>query len=200
MPIYSRTRSQNRPDQNRAVRVIQGGLPLLLVAACLLAGPALAQSTAAPHNHSTERHDHSHAHPHVLPQHQLTAADFDEAPDDLVLWGQLAKTGLIREGHRYTARFLPPVLALEGKTISLIGFMAPVHPGEREKQFLLSEIRFLCNECQSAPGPLSIVEVNAQEAEPVRDRPITVRGTLELVRNNPDGLVYRLNDATVLQH
>lgn len=171
----------------------------LFLATAMLAAPVHAHPVAEPATAPSHSGGHSHGHHHVPPEHRLSPSDFEGAPEDLVLWGELAKAGVTRKAGRYDVAFLPPVLALEGRTITLIGFMAPVHPGEREKQFLLSDTRFLCDTCQSAPAPQSIVEVNAKEGQPVHERPIMVRGKLELVRDSPHGLIYRLHDATVIQ-
>ena len=129
----------------------------------------------------------------------LSAADFKHSPKDLVLWGDLARARVTRSGGRFHVTFLPQVRALDGKTVTLVGFMAPVHSGKRHTQFLLSDRRFLCDGCQSPPPPQSVVEVNSRVAEPARDRPITVRGSLELVGDDPNGLIYRLNGAKVLR-
>src|SRR5687767_263484 len=104
-----------------------------------------------------ERHaaDHGHAHAAQV----LTAKDFRNAPRDLVLWGELAKVGVTRKSGRYHVTFLPPVLALDGKTVALVGFMTTVRPGDRHTQFLLSN-RPICEECHGAPNLYGIVEVN----------------------------------------
>lgn len=129
----------------------------------------------------------------------LTPADFRGAPRDLVLWGDLARARVTRGGGRFQVTFLPAVIALDGKTVTLVGFMAPVRPGRRHSLFLLSDRRFLCDTCHSVPPPESIVEVNVAAAEPARTRPIMVRGKLALVRDDPNGLVYRLTEATVIR-
>lgn len=179
---------------------VQGRTARAFCALCLgfmLSAHAL--SPAGAHNdHVVEPHSRPVGHAHTRPEHQLSLADFDNAPSDLVLWGELAKAAITREQGQYQATFLPSVLALEGKTISLIGFMAQVHPQERATQFLLSDIRFLCATCESAPPPQSIVEVNTQEAYPLYERPIRVRGTLELVRDSRYGLMYRLHNAKII--
>jgi hypothetical protein len=181
-------------------------LAAMALASGVAAGPAHRDTPLPAHEPSQshakahdDAHEHSPGHHHGAPEHRLSAADFKGAPKDLVLWGQLAKVGVTRKSGRYHVKFLPPVLALEGKTVTLVGFMAPVHGGKREKQFLLSDTRFLCDTCQSAPALQSIVEVNALVGEPIRDRPIMVRGKLELVHDDPNGLIYRLRDARVLR-
>lgn len=65
--------------------------------------------------------------------------------------------------------------------MSLIGFMVPVHRGTKHTQFLLSERRFLCEDCHDIPPPSSLVEVNLRIAESESERPNAVCGRLKLV-------------------
>ena len=173
-----------RSDVGRAGAGVAAWMVALALAGLL--GGGVRAADAPGHGHE----DHAPA---------LTAKHFRNAPKDLVLWGQLAKVGVTRHGGRYHVTFLPPVLALDGKTVALVGFMTTVHPGERHTQFLLTDRPFLCDDCHSAPSPAGIVEVNAKVGQPARGSPIMVRGTLELVKDDPNGLVYRLRDAKVIR-
>jgi hypothetical protein len=170
----------------------------LLRSAVLCLGCSIGGLLMAPHASGapTRTDDPHHA---ADARNSLTAADFKQAPKDLVLWGDLARAGVTRSGGRFHVTFLPPVRALDGKTVTLVGFMAPVHAGKRHTQFLLSDRRFLCDACEAPPPPQSLVEINTRVAEPARERPIIVRGSLELVRDDPNGLIYRLTDAKVLR-
>ena len=199
MPGFSSKCIKERTGHGCAPRAFFPGLAPLLFATGLLCGQAQAHPVGPEAHSPSTSADHPYRHLHALPEHQLSPSDFEGAPEDLVLWGELAKAGVTRKAGRYNVTFLPSVLALDGKTITLIGFMAPVHPREREKQFLLSDTRFLCNTCQSAPPPQSIVEVNALKALPVHEHPITVRGRLELVHDSQHGLIYRLQDALLVK-
>jgi hypothetical protein len=179
-----------RADGARRFRTLRLAIAAL---GCVFGGLLATHPASSAPMHAEGPHGHSDG------KNLLTAADFKRAPRDLVLWGDLARAGVTRTGGRFHVTFLPPVKALEGKTVTLIGFMAPVHTGERHTQFLLSDRRFLCDACLAPPPPQSIVEVNARVAEPARERPITVRGALELVKDDPNGLLYRLNDAKVIR-
>jgi hypothetical protein len=130
-------------------------------------------------------------------QSPLTEADFQGSPKDVVLWGELARVGVSRREGRFVPTFLPPVIALDGKSITLVGYMTPLQKGEDHKQFLLSDRPILCGHC-SPPAPAAIVEVNLKTSEWRRERPIMVRGKLQLVRDVP-GLFYRLNEGVILQ-
>jgi hypothetical protein len=124
---------------------------------------------------------------------------YKDAPADVVLWGDLARALVVRKGSAYQAKFLPPVLALDGKTISIIGYVTPVlkkdTPG---KQFLLSSHAFLCDECDP-PSPTELVEVNTRDFVLAKDGVATIRGRFEVVKSDPKGLAYRLNEAIILK-
>jgi len=159
------------------------------MAACLDASGAAGPAKVG----ADEGHGHSQG------ERALTSNDFRDAPGDLILWGQLAKVGLTRSSGRYHVTFLPPVSALDGKTVTLVGFMTTVHPGTLHTQFLLSDRPILCRDCHSAPDPSGIVEVNIRVAEPATTSPVRVQGKLQLVKDNPNGLIYRLLDARVVR-
>ena len=124
---------------------------------------------------------------------------YKDAPADVVLWGDLARALVVRKGSTYQTTFLPPVLALDGKTISIIGYVTPVMTKDTpSKQFLLSDHVFLCDECEP-PTPTELVEVNTKDFVMAKDGVATIRGQFEVVKNDPKGLAYRLNKAIVLK-
>ena len=124
---------------------------------------------------------------------------YKDAPADVVLWGDLARALVVRKGSTYQTTFLPPVLALDGKTISIVGYVTPVMgKGAPSKQFLLSNHAFLCDECEP-PTSTELVEVNTRDVVMAKDGVATIRGQFEVVRNDPKGLVYRLNEAIILK-
>jgi len=150
-----------------------------------------------PHHHGQV--DDSATHHHIHKSTLLDANAYQDAPDDVVLWGDLARAMVVRKGSTYQATFLPPVLALDGKTLSLIGFVTPTDAhGKPIKQFLLSDHAFMCDECE-APTPTGLVEVNTKDYVLVDQGRATVRGQFEVVKNDANGLVYRLNNATILK-
>src|SRR4051812_32001283 len=98
---------------------------------------ALAQFSADPHGHG-------HAEPQL---------DFRRAPRDVLLWGQLEGTLLRHEGGRLVPVFTPAVQRLDGRTVSLVGFMTTVDSGHSHARFLLSAKPILCQGCDAAPTP-----------------------------------------------
>ncbi|NYE25309.1 DUF3299 domain-containing protein [Pigmentiphaga litoralis] len=150
-------------------------------------------------------HAHEHApevvNPHGDHQHdtrELSAADFRNPPANLVLWGTLAKTYVARKnGGVFTATFPPAVRSLDGKRVTLVGFVTQVRDRQPNRQFLVSATPILCTHC-THPDPAAIVEVNTKRPFAGSNEPVRVRGTLQLVTDAPNALVYRLNDSDVV--
>lgn len=136
---------------------------------------------------------------HVHQAEPLGAQAYKDAPADVVLWGDLARALVVRKGSTYQTTFLPPVLALDGRTISIVGHVTSVTEKTKPtKQFLLSSHTFLCDGCEP-PTPTEVVEVNTKEFVTARNGVATVRGRFEIVKNDPQGLAYRLNNAVILK-
>ena len=136
---------------------------------------------------------------HTHQARPLSEQAYKDAPPDVVLWGDLARALVVRNGSTYQTTFLPPVLALDGKTISVVGHVTTVKGTDRPtKQFLLSSHAFLCDECEP-PTPTEVIEVNTKDFVKAKDGVATVRGKFEVVKNDSKGLVYRLNRAVVLK-
>lgn len=132
---------------------------------------------------------------HDPPEYEL---DFSQAPKGVLPWGILAKAGVTHRDGKLSVNFLPPVQALDGKRVTLYGFMTPVYKQDRHRTFLLSMRPLTCVGCTVPPRPEGIVEVSVKRPEPARDRPIAVRGRLELVKDAANGPIYRLRDASVV--
>jgi len=136
---------------------------------------------------------------HVHQAEPLREQAYKNAPADVVLWGDLARALVVRKGSTYQTTFLAPVLALDGKTISIVGHVTAVMGKDKPtKQFLLSSHAFLCDECE-LPTPTEIVEVNTEDFVMSRDGVATVSGRFEIVKNDPNGLAYRLNNAVIMK-
>jgi hypothetical protein len=123
--------------------------------------------------------------------------DWDHAPRGTLPWGALAKVGIRQEDGRTVPTFLPPVLALDGRKVTLYGFMAPAGKEIRSKQFLLSAEPLTCGSCEPV-GPEGIVEVNARVPEPLSSRPVAVHGVLHVLRADPKNVLYRLTEARIV--
>jgi uncharacterized protein len=161
---------------------------LLAVTLSLLANSSLAQ-----HAHGVDEHAQDSA------TKELKPSDFKGAPRDLVLWGDLARAGLTRKHGQYKLTYMPgKIRGLHGKQITLVGYMTAIDKGERHLRFLLSAQPLICDECHVAASPTATAEINTLKPQKQTDEPLMVQGTLEIVEDNPNGLVYRINKATVL--
>jgi len=136
---------------------------------------------------------------HVHQAEPLREQAYKNAPADVVLWGDLARALVVRKGSTYQTTFLAPVLALDGKTISIVGHVTAIMGKDKPtKQFLLSSNAFLCDGCEP-PTPTEVVEVNTKDFVMSRDGVATVSGRFEIVKNDPNGLAYRLNNAVIMK-
>ena len=171
------------------LRRVAAPAALLAVTLSLLADSALAQHAHGMHEPAQGGH-----------AKELKPSDFKGAPRDLVLWGDLARAGLTRKQGQYKLTYLPEkVRGLHGKRATLVGYMTAIGKGERHTRFLLSAQPLMCDECHVVASPTATAEINTLRPQRQTDEPLMVQGTLEIVEDNPNGLVYRINKATVLR-
>lgn len=136
---------------------------------------------------------------HAHDEGEMFKLDFTKAPPDVLVWGELAKVGVQRHHGKYQITLLPPVLALDGKQVTMYGYMTPVGPGDEHKKFLLSMAPLNCPGCTTVTGPEGIVEVNVDKPQATTTEPVAVRGTMNVLKDDPDGLIYRIVDGEVVQ-
>lgn len=134
---------------------------------------------------------------HGEPGHAL---DFDQAPSDTLPWGVLAKVGIRRSGGRVIAEFLPPVAALHGQRVTLYGHATAAAAGTApQRRFLLTPRPIVCPGCEEPLGPEGVVAVELRRPIAPPARPIAVRGRFLTVRDDPDAVLYRIEDASVVR-
>jgi hypothetical protein len=96
----------------------------------------------------------------------------------------------------YDADFSQRAKDLDGKQVSVTGFMLPLEANETFQHFLLSKRTPTCFFCP--PGePNEIVDV--WTAQPVEwdEGAVTVTGNFSLTRDREMGLFFKLSDAAV---
>jgi hypothetical protein len=94
--------------------------------------------------------------------------------------------------------FSAPVKNLEGKTISLPGYMAPFENGIKGKVFMLSSLPLnACFFC-GVGGPETVVEIHSKETVTFTEKPVEIRGVLKLNERDPDKMIYILENAEVV--
>ena len=112
-----------------------------------------------------------------------------------VTWEKLAQISYEREDGRYVLKVADDVMTLNGKEITLTGFIMPLDQAKTQKNFILSSMSLAgCAFC--APGgPESMIEVQASEGVEFTYEAIKVTGRLEVLKDDPNGLVYRIVSA-----
>lgn len=92
--------------------------------------------------------------------------------------------------------FPPPVKELNGKTVTVKGFMFPLEEDEAQGYFLIGPFPLSCPYHYHV-GPSLVIEVKMTKGKiKFTEEPIMVKGTLELVPDDPDyGSFYRLQNA-----
>lgn len=110
-----------------------------------------------------------------------------------VPWDLLGQVKTVRVKDRFVPEFPPSVRRLDKQEVKLVGFMMPLQAGERQSHFLLTVTSQTCAFCIPA-GPEGIVEVKAKTPVKVTFDPIVVAGRLEVLRDDPMGIYYRLSN------
>jgi hypothetical protein len=115
---------------------------------------------------------------------KLYATSFEKAKDDL--------------GEYDKPVFSDAVLAMQGKVVTLPGYMMPFENGIKGNHFMLSSLPInACFFC-GVGGPETVVEIFALKSMTYTEKPIEVKGKLMLNERNPDQMIYILENAEVL--
>lgn len=94
----------------------------------------------------------------------------------------------------YSIRLTPDVKALDGKTVTMRGFVLPMDGSDQTKRFLLSRNTPVCMYCP--PGqPNEVVEVEAAKAIPWTDKIVAVTGKLRLVNDQERAVFFKMENA-----
>jgi uncharacterized protein len=110
-------------------------------------------------------------------------------------WRTLAKVELVKRNNKMVPSFATPVASLDGQPIKVQGFMIPLDIGDKQKRFLLVAAPPHCSFCLPA-GPDAMIEVRAKSDVRYGFEAISLSGKLQVLKDDPAGLFYRLNDAT----
>jgi hypothetical protein len=156
------------------------------LALVLAAAPAIAlgQGAAAPQGH-------------VAPPGAPVSPDaFKPLPEikGVVSWKTLARVEQVKVEDRVVPQFSQDVLKLDATEIRLQGFMMPLEMGDRQKHFVLTAMPQTCSFCLPG-GPDSLVEVRARTPVKYTFDPVVLTGKLTVLKDDPNGLYYRLTDA-----
>lgn len=131
----------------------------------------------------------------VKPQPSAPAG---ESPSSAELWKTLATVEYENVPNRYFPQpvFNKEIKALEGKRVTIKGFIIPLDDTKKQINFMLSMVPFShCYFCGGA-GPESMVEVKAVTAFEYSSKPVQVSGILKLNATDENHLFYILEDAS----
>lgn len=137
----------------------------------------------------------------VAPRRRIdpeSLADFlvaDRSGKVILSWDALA-TATINDDS--SAAFPAALAAVDGKQVTLAGFMAPLDEVGQVSLFLLLEFPAGCFYCQT-PEPTGIVLVSLADRvrSPILPQLVKVAGRLRLNRDDPEDFLFHLSDAEV---
>jgi len=121
----------------------------------------------------------------------------DASAQEPIEWEVLRGVDWEYAGGTYTPVFTDDVEQLSDATVRIVGYMIPIAIGTDMNHFLLSSQPSRgCPYCMPG-GPSTLIEVRATEAPETTYDPLTVTGTLKLLKDDTSGLVYRIVEAEV---
>ncbi|MFO1435741.1 MAG: DUF3299 domain-containing protein [Gammaproteobacteria bacterium] len=115
------------------------------------------------------------------------------------IWDAFGKCAvhLDEQKYIYSIEFTPEVKALEGKKISVAGFMLPLEMEEKFTHYLLSKRTPTCPFCP--PGePNEIVEVFSKDPVEWEEGIVTITGVMKFTDKSENGMFFQMNDGQML--
>ena len=95
--------------------------------------------------------------------------------------------------------FSDQIVALEGKEITVKGYIVPTEGYKSHKEFILSAFPYnMCFFCGGA-GPETVMEVVSLEGVEFSADPIVLKGILRLNDNDINHLMYKLEEAVIIE-
>lgn len=115
---------------------------------------------------------------------KLYSTKFEKATDD--------------SGEYERPVFSASVKSLEGKAVTLPGYIVPFENELKSKVFMLSSLPLnACFFC-GVGGPETVVEVHTTTPITYTDKPVQIKGVLRLNATNPDQMIFLLEQAEVI--
>lgn len=115
---------------------------------------------------------------------------------DVVSWKTLAQVEVVKVKDRFVPQFSAGVTALDKKEVKVQGFMMPLEMGDKQSHFILTAMPQSCSFCMPG-GPEQLVEVKSRRPVTYGYDAIVLSGKLEVLKDDPTGVFYRLTDAVV---
>jgi hypothetical protein len=121
------------------------------------------------------------------------------------LWKTLAKISYKKEYDEFLGFkidkpvFSEEIKALNGKEVTVKGFIIPVEGYKGHKEFIFSAFPYsMCFFCGGA-GPESVMEVSASEPVEYSAESIVLKGRLKLNSDDVNKLMYSLTEARIVK-
>jgi len=171
-----------------AARRLAAGILLSLVATAQ-AQTAPTPGTVAPPNNPAPMPGHAGAQPLVSPP-------LPAVPGALS-WDLLAQVKPVKLKGKLVPEFSAAVGKLDRQEVKVAGFMLPLQSSERQSHFLLTVTSQTCSFCVPA-GPEGIIEVRTRTPVRVTFDPVLIAGRLEVLRDDPTGVYYRISNGEAL--
>ncbi len=115
----------------------------------------------------------------------------------VVSWKTLAQVEAVKVKDRFVPQFSNNIIKLDKTEVRLQGFMMPLDIGENQKRFILTAVPPSCAFCMPA-GPDALVMVQAKSPVKYGFEPVVISGKLIVLKDDPMGLYYRLDDAVAI--
>jgi hypothetical protein len=94
--------------------------------------------------------------------------------------------------------FSNAVKSLDGKTVTLPGYIVPFETGNKSKHIMFTSLPLnACFFC-GVGGPETVVEVFLKNELTYTDKPMEIKGTLKINDKDPDKMMYILENAELL--
>lgn len=114
---------------------------------------------------------------------------------NIVSWKLLAQVEPVKINDKLVPHYSDAVLALDQKTVKVHGFMLPLETGAKISHFLLSAIPQSCPFHVHVGGAESLIEVRTTKPLAFTWDGVILSGKLSVLKNDPEGVLYRLTDA-----
>jgi hypothetical protein len=122
---------------------------------------------------------------------QKLATNNTKEPD---WWVTLFKVKYENWQTNFEPRYTTEIKALDGKKITIKGFLIPLQEQKKHSYFLLSAFPFdQCFYCGKA-GPETVIEITVKKPIKTTDKIIIIRGTLQINYQDPSHLFYIIDD------
>ena len=121
-----------------------------------------------------------------------------ESRADVLPWSVLTNVKTKVEKNTVIPVYPASVTALDQKSQRIQGYMMPLDPGEKQKHFFLSSVPLTCPFCVPG-GPESMVEIKTKAPVKYSMEVVVVEGQFAVLKNDPYGIYYRMNDAVAVK-